>query len=131
MPGSRPAYSVRLPAAARPSPAPVAERTVPWLRIAAAYAWRLILVGIVVYGVFSVLGSFQLIAVALFLALIMTAVLRPPTDLLDRFLPRPLCVAIALVGSALLLLTLLALLGNAVAGESGRLAGEFRGGVHR
>ncbi|WP_199272573.1 AI-2E family transporter [Streptomyces broussonetiae] len=131
MPGSRPAYSVRLPAAARPSPAPVAERTVPWLRIAAAYAWRLILVGIVVYGVFSVLGSFQLIAVALFLALIMTAVLGPPTDLLDRFLPRPLCVAIALVGSALLLLTLLALVGNAVAGESGRLAGEFRGGVHR
>ncbi|QHA02750.1 AI-2E family transporter [Streptomyces broussonetiae] len=131
VPGSRPAYSVRLPAAARPSPAPVAERTVPWLRIAAAYAWRLILVGIVVYGVFSVLGSFQLIAVALFLALIMTAVLGPPTDLLDRFLPRPLCVAIALVGSALLLLTLLALVGNAVAGESGRLAGEFRGGVHR
>ncbi|WP_443053024.1 AI-2E family transporter [Streptomyces sp. FXJ1.172] len=135
--GSRPAYSVRLPAAARPSPVPVpvavavAERTVPWLRIAAAYAWRLILVGIVVYGVFSLLGSFQLIAAALFLALIITSVLRPLTDLLDRFLPRPLCVAVALVGSVLLLLTLLALVGNAVAGESGRLAGEFRGGVHR
>nr|WP_227026185.1 AI-2E family transporter [Streptomyces fodineus] len=133
--GSRPAYSVRLPPVPRPEPVPVpvpvAERTVPWLRVGAAYAWRLILVGFVVYGVFSILGSFQLIAVALFLALIITAVLRPLTDLLDRLLPRPLCVAVSLVGSLLLLLTLLALVGNAVAGESARLAGEFRGGVHR
>ncbi|MGW4568476.1 AI-2E family transporter [Streptomyces sp. NPDC004561] len=130
--GSRPAYSVRLPASPRPEPqVPVAERTVPWLRIAAAYAWRLILIGIVVYGVFSILGSFQLIAVALFLALVITSVLRPLTDLLNRVLPRPMCVAIALVGSLLLLLTLLALVGNAVAGESPRLAGDFRGGVHR
>ncbi|MEU1008673.1 AI-2E family transporter [Streptomyces sp. NPDC005890] len=103
----------------------------PWLRIAAAYAWRLILVGAVVYGVFIVLGSFQLIAVALFLALVVTSVLRPPTDLLARFLPRPLSVAVALVGSLVLLLGLLALVATSVAGESARLAGEFRGGVHR
>ncbi|MEU6091497.1 AI-2E family transporter [Streptomyces sp. NPDC047085] len=109
----------------------MAERTVPWLRIGAAYAWRLILVGVVVYGVFGVLGRFQLIAVALFLALVVTSVLRPLADLLNRVLPRPLSVAIALVGSLLLLLGLLALVGNAVAQESDRLAGEFRGGVHR
>ncbi|WP_373309334.1 AI-2E family transporter [Streptomyces olivaceoviridis] len=132
VPGSRPAYSVRLPSVTRPKPpVPPAERTVPWLRVAAAYAWRLILVGAVVYGVFSLLGSFQLIAVALFLALVVTSVLRPPTDLLSRFLPRPLSVAIALVGSLVLLLGLLALVGSAVAGESARLADEFRGGVHR
>ncbi|KUN27907.1 hypothetical protein AQJ11_15000 [Streptomyces corchorusii] len=132
VPGSRPAYSVRLPSAPRPEPpVPPAERTVPWLRVAAAYAWRLILVGAAVYGVFSLLGSFQLIAVALFLALVVTSVLRPPTDLLSRFLPRPLSVAIALVGSLVLLLGLLALVGGAVAGESARLADEFRGGVHR
>ncbi|MEW2626007.1 AI-2E family transporter [Streptomyces sp. NPDC048106] len=133
--GSRPAYSVRPAAAPRPAPPeppePTAERTVPWLRVVASYAWRLILVGIVVYGVFSILGSFQLIAVALFLALVITSVLRPLTDLLNRVLPRPPAVAVALVGSLLLLLTLLALVGNAVAGESPRLAGEFRGGVHR
>ncbi|MFE9452128.1 AI-2E family transporter [Streptomyces sp. NPDC006739] len=109
----------------------VAERTVPWLRVAAAYAWRLILVGIVAYGVFTIVGRFQLIAVALFLALIVTSVLRPLTDLLNHVLPRPLCVAVALVGSLLCLFALLALVGNAVAGESGTLAGEFRGGIHR
>ncbi|MFB9395483.1 AI-2E family transporter [Streptomyces echinatus] len=129
--GSRPAYSVRLPVPPRPQPPVPAERTVPWLRVAAAYSWRLILVGAVVYGVFSVLGSFQLIAVALFLALVVTSVLRPPTDLLARLLPRPLSVAVTLVGSLLLLLALLALVGSSVAGESARLEGEFRGGVHR
>ncbi|MEU1403176.1 AI-2E family transporter [Streptomyces sp. NPDC005728] len=132
MPGSRPAHSVRLPGVARSEPDTlVAVRTVPWLRVAAAYSWRLILVGIVVYGVFTVLGRFQLVAVALFLALVVTSVLRPLTDLLNRVLPRPLSVAVAVVGSLLLLLALLALVGNAVAGESAKLASEFRGGVHR
>ncbi|MGV9904479.1 AI-2E family transporter [Streptomyces sp. NPDC003388] len=130
--GSRPPHTGRLPAGARPGPdAAVAVRIVPWLRITAAYAWRLILVGAVVYGVFTVLGLFQLIAVALFLALVVTSVLRPLADLLGRVLPRPLSVAAALVGSLLALLTLFALVGNAVANESATLAGEFRGGMHR
>ncbi|MFF7976020.1 AI-2E family transporter [Streptomyces sp. NPDC007905] len=130
--GSRPAYTVRLLGGARSGPdAPVAGRVVPWLRVAAAYAWRLILLGIVVYGVFTVLGRFQLVAVALFLALVVTSVLRPLADLLNRVLPRPLSVAVALVGSLLLVLGLLALVGNAVAGQSATLANEFRGGVHR
>ncbi|MFJ9833186.1 AI-2E family transporter [Streptomyces sp. NPDC101169] len=128
----RPAHSARLPAGPRTgADAAVAARIVPWLRITAAYAWRLILVGAVVYGVFTLLGRFQLIAVALFLALIVTSVLRPLADLLGRVLPRPVSVAVALAGSLLLLLSLLALVGNAVASESATLAGEFRGGVRR
>ncbi|MEW2133019.1 AI-2E family transporter [Streptomyces sp. NPDC005435] len=123
---------MRLPSHSRTAPKiSAAELTVPWLRIAAAYAWRLILVGIAVYGIFGVLGRFQLIAVALFLALVITSVLRPAADLLDRWMPRPLAVALAMVGSLCLLLGLLALVGNAVAGESARLGDEFRGGVHR
>ncbi|MFF4014895.1 AI-2E family transporter [Streptomyces sp. NPDC001843] len=131
--GSRPAHSVRIPPRSRSGQALLspAERTVPSLRVAAAYAWRLIVVGVVVYGVFTVLGRFQLIAVSLFLALVVTSVLRPLADLLNRVLPRPLSVVVALVGSLLLLFALLALVGNAVAGESTKLAGEFRGGVHR
>ncbi|MFF4840527.1 AI-2E family transporter [Streptomyces collinus] len=130
--GSRPAYSVRLPAGVRSEPdGPAGGRVVPWLRLAAAYAWRLVLVGIVVYGVFTILGRFQLVAVAVFLALVVTSVLRPLADLLNRVLPRPLCVAVALVGSLLLVMGLLALVGNAVAGQSGTLAHEFRGGFHR
>nr|WP_225834640.1 AI-2E family transporter [Streptomyces sp. NK08204] len=110
---------------------PPAMHRMGWLRTTAAYAWRLIIVGIVVYGVFSILGRFQLIAVALFLALVVTSVLRPLTDLLNRVLPRPLCVAVALLGSLLALFALLALVGNAVANESSKLVGEFRGGIHQ
>ncbi|MFJ3824346.1 AI-2E family transporter [Streptomyces nodosus] len=130
--GSRPPRSVRAP---RRTPAarqvPEAERTVPWLRVAAAYAWRLILVGTAVYGVFTVLGRFQLVAASLFLALVITSVLRPLTDLLSRRMPRPLGVALSLIGSLLLLFSLLALVGEAVAGESAKLAGEFRGGIRQ
>lgn len=130
--GSRPSTTRHLLRRARTAPSgSVAERTVPWLRVAAAYAWRLLLVGVVGYGVFTILGRFQLIAVALFLALVITSILRPPTDLLSRWLPRPLSVAVALVGSLLVLFTLLALVGEAVAGESATLAREFRGGIGR
>nr|BFD86540.1 hypothetical protein StreXyl84_59410 [Streptomyces sp. Xyl84] len=135
--GSRPAYSARLAPRFRPvrtPPAaehPRAERTVPWLRVAASYAWRLILVGAAVYGVFTVLGRFQLIAVALFVALVVTSVLRPFADLLNRLLPRPLCVAVVLVGSVLLLSGLLAFVGEAVAGQWGQLTSELTGGIHR
>ncbi len=135
--GSRPAYSARLAPRFRPvrtPPAdehPRAERTVPWLRVAASYAWRLILVGAAVYGVFTVLGRFQLIAVALFVALVVTSVLRPFADLLNRLLPRPLCVAVVLVGSLLLLSGLLAFVGEAVAGQWGQLTSELTGGIHR
>lgn len=111
--------------------ASVSAVVVPALRIAAAYAWRLIVLGIVVYGVFIVLGRFQLIAVALFLGLVVTSVLRPFTDLLSRRLPRPLSVAVSLVGSICVFLGLLALVGNAIAQESATLAEEFRGGIHR
>ncbi|MEV5953936.1 AI-2E family transporter [Streptomyces sp. NPDC051987] len=111
--------------------ASVSAVVVPALRIAAAYAWRLIVVGIVVYGVFVILGRFQLIAVAVFLALVITSLLRPPADQLARWLPRPVSVAVTLVGSICLFLGLLALVGNAVAQESATLADEFRGGIHR
>ncbi|MEV7323542.1 AI-2E family transporter, partial [Streptomyces sp. NPDC093970] len=49
----------------------------------------------------------------------------------SRLLPRPLSVAVSLVGSICVFFGLLALVGNAVAQESATLADEFRGGIHR
>lgn len=101
------------------------------LRVAAAYAWRLLVVGVVAYAVFSLLGRLQLVAVALFLALVITAVLRPLADLLARHMPRTPAVVLSIGGSVLLVLGLLALVGRLVAGESGRLGHEFAGGLGR
>lgn len=60
----------------------------PFLRTAAAHAWRLLVVGAAVYAVFVVLGRFHEIGVALFLGLVVTAMLRPVADLVARRLPR-------------------------------------------
>lgn len=117
------ATAVREAAAA----APVA----PALRTAAGYAWRLLVVGAAAYAVFAVLGRFHEIALALFLGLVAAAMLRPPAALLARVMPRGLAVACALIGSLVLVLGALALVGEAVAGEWPALVREFRDGLGR
>lgn len=101
------------------------------LRVGAAYGWRLLVVGVVAYACFVMLGRLQLVAVALFLALVVTSVLRPLVDLLDRWLPRALAVVVGVAGSLMAVLGLLALMGELVASEWGRLGREFGGGVGR
>jgi predicted PurR-regulated permease PerM len=101
------------------------------LRVAAAYAWRLLLLGVAVYAVFTILGRLQLVGVALFLALVVTSVLRPLADLLARRLPRAAAVALSVVGSLIVVLGLLVLVGGLIAGESTRLGQEFSGGIGR
>ncbi|THA86202.1 AI-2E family transporter [Streptomyces sp. A0592] len=101
----------------------------PFLRTAASYAWRLLVVGAAVYVVFALLGRFHEIAVAVFLGLVVTALLWVPTRRLARAVPRTIAVALTLMGSALILLGVLTLVGEAVAGESTTLAREFREGL--
>ncbi|WP_306330024.1 AI-2E family transporter [Streptomyces venezuelae] len=103
----------------------------PFLRTAAAYAWRILIVGVLVYSLFAVLGRFHEIGVALFLGLVITALLRPVADLVARGLPRPIAVALTLLGSIALVLGVLALVGEAVAGERTTLVREFREGIGR
>ncbi|SDN66322.1 AI-2E family transporter [Streptomyces wuyuanensis] len=112
-------------------PAAVEPPVAPALRTAAAYAWRLLVVGALVYAVFSVLGRFHEIGVAVFLGLVGTAMLRPVVDLLTRRLPRPLAVTIALIGSIALVLGVLALVAETVAGERTVLQHEFGAGIER
>ncbi|MEV4946488.1 AI-2E family transporter [Streptomyces sp. NPDC053755] len=109
------------------TPSPV----VPFLRTAAAYAWRLLVVGTLVYALFAVLGRFHEIGVAVFLGLVITALLRPVTDIVARGLPRSVAVALTLLGGIALVLGILALVGEAVVGERTTLVREFRDGVDR
>ncbi|MFF5973258.1 AI-2E family transporter [Streptomyces sp. NPDC012769] len=103
----------------------------PFLRTAAAYAWRLLVVGAFVYGLFALLGRFHEIGVAVFLGLVVTALLRPVANLVARGLPRPFAVALTLLGGIALVLGVLTLVGEAVAGERTTLVREFRDGVGR
>ncbi|MGW6412082.1 AI-2E family transporter [Streptomyces vinaceus] len=118
----------------RPGGRPV-ERTYtsvsPLLRTAAAYCWRLLVVAAFVYTVFVVLGRFHQIGVAVFLGLVGCALLRPVTDLLDRWIPRSLAVALSLLGSIVLALGALAFVGETIAAEWNSLVSEFRMGLDR
>ncbi|MER5942392.1 AI-2E family transporter [Streptomyces sp. NPDC001928] len=117
------------PPLARPSGA---ESRVPgWLATAAAYAWRIIAVAIVVRAAFSVLGQFHRIAVAVFLGLVLTSLLRPVADLLARRVPRPLAVATAVIGGIVVVLGGLALVGEIVAEQRRGLQREFVAGIDR
>ncbi|MFG3041455.1 AI-2E family transporter [Streptomyces sp. NPDC048330] len=103
----------------------------PFLRTAAAYAWRVLVVGLLVYSLFAILGRFHEIGVAVFLGLVITALLRPVADLVARGIPRAPAVALTLLGSIALVLGVLALVGEAVAGERTTLVREFRVGIDR
>ncbi|MFJ9789067.1 AI-2E family transporter [Streptomyces globosus] len=103
----------------------------PVLRTASEYAWRLLVVGAALYAVFTVLGRFHEVAVAVFLGLVGTALLRPAADRLNRRMPRPAAVACVLVGSAVVLLGVLAFVGETVAAGWASLVAEFRAGVDR
>ncbi|MFI1197858.1 AI-2E family transporter [Streptomyces sp. NPDC020883] len=101
------------------------------LRLAAAYGWRLLVVGAAVYVVFIALGRFHLVTLAVFLALVLTALLEPLTKLLDRWLPRSAAVTTGLLVGVVLLLGVLSLIGANVASEWPGLREVFTGGIAR
>jgi predicted PurR-regulated permease PerM len=103
----------------------------PRLRQVSDYAWRLLLLGGAGYVLFLVALRFELIFVALFIALIFTSLLRPPVNVLARFLPRSLSLVITALGGLGLLGGLFWFAGNSVANESGNLSSEFHNGVTR
>ncbi|MFJ9696285.1 AI-2E family transporter [Kitasatospora sp. NPDC101183] len=111
---------------------PAREERVPaGLRTTAGYAWRLALLGLVGYLAVTVLSLLELPAVALFLALVVTSVLRPFVDLLASALPRPLAVLLAFLCTVAVVGGVLALVGTTVADEWSRLGSELRGGLGR
>jgi len=74
---------------ARPQPAPggraQAEPPVPgWLQRAAAWSWRLLLVGILIYVLFRLASALSLVVLPCVAALLLTALLQPLTGWLRR-----------------------------------------------
>ncbi len=101
------------------------------LQVAAAYAWRVLLVCAAVYVLYIVLLRFELVCIAVFLGLVFTSLLRPPVNALARYLPRSLSTLVTILTAIVVIAALFYLIGNSVAGESSRLASEFSGGLAR
>ena len=141
-PGLRP----RVPASADPAPpepapnghrppAPPPERPPPdeavryGLRVAAGYAWRSVAVAVAIYLVFVALGRLHFVAISVFVGLLITALLRPLTDVLARWLPRSLAVAVAVVQAVVVVGAVVTFVLTSAVGQWGRLAGQFATGI--
>ncbi|MGI5213107.1 AI-2E family transporter [Plantactinospora sp. CA-290183] len=68
------------------------------LRIAAAWSWRLIVIGIVAWALLRVVGTIRIVIIPLAIALLLSALLGPAVGLLLRArFPRSLATAVVLV----------------------------------
>jgi putative heme transporter len=66
------------------------NETVPWsMRVATAWAWRLLVVGAAVYFLLKLMAMYLVLVTPVFIAVLLVALIKPLTDLLQRAaLPR-------------------------------------------
>ncbi|HUZ23421.1 MAG TPA: AI-2E family transporter [Streptosporangiaceae bacterium] len=111
-----------------PAPAASADDQVPrLLRQAAAWAWRLILVAILVYGAFRVAVALRLVVLPLIAALLLAALLQPLSARLRRAgLPALLATWCALLVAIVIIAGAATLTANRVGADYPRLAAEVQ-----
>src|SRR6478735_2388466 len=93
----------------RPTDRPVGDDAVPpFLRMTAGYVWRIGLLVIAVYVLFIALARVETVAIAVFVALVASAILLPLTRLLSSWMPRGLAAALSVVLAFLLVASVFA-----------------------
>lgn len=83
------------------------------LRIAAAWSWRLIVIGVVGWALLQIIGTIRIVVIPLLVALLLSALLAPAVGwLLRARLPRSLATALVLVGGLAAVIATLTLVVN-------------------
>lgn len=98
---------------------------VPWgLDLAAAWSWRVLVIGAAGYALLWLLGYFSVVVLPLVIAMLITALAIPLVDLLDRRvgLPRGLASILVVLGGLGGVAVLLTFVGQQVAGGASDLA---------
>jgi predicted PurR-regulated permease PerM len=123
--------AARKVAGARRNPSVVGyDDAVPsWLRTTAGWSWRLLLIVAAVALIVFATAQIQIVFVAVFLALVISSVLRPVTDFYARVMPRGLATGLAILSAFLFIAGLLTYVISSVAGQWEKLAGEFSDGI--
>nr|WP_245993295.1 AI-2E family transporter [Xylanimonas allomyrinae] len=105
------------------------ENVPQWLLTTAGWSWRFVAlvaaVSLLVYAVVHV----RLVFVAVFLALVLTSVLKPVADLYGRVMPRSLAVGLSLLSALVVFGGLVAYVVASVAGQWQTLADQFASGI--
>jgi len=127
--GASPA--ARKVAGARRNPAVVGfdESAPHWLRTVAGWSWRILVVVAAVALVFWATAKVLLLSIAVFLALVFTAVLRPLVNAMGRVMPRGLATALSILLSFLVVAGLFTYIGLSVAGQWANLGVQFNDGI--
>jgi putative heme transporter len=104
---------------------------VPWaLDLAAAWAWRLIVIGIATYALFRGIEYFAELTIPLLVAVLITALGAPFVGAMERMgIPRKGGAGIVVLGGLLLVAGMLALAGQQVAGGANDLAASVSSGL--
>ena len=104
---------------------------VPWgLDLAAAWSWRLIVIGFAVYMLLGVLAFFAVITLPLVVALLITSLSVPVVRVLkDIGIPRGLAAGLVVVGGLVVVVSLLTFVGQQVANGANDLATSVADGL--
>ncbi len=121
----------RVAGARRSTHGPVAvDDGVPrWLRTSAGVTWRLLVLLAGIGVVFFATAQVQLLFIAVFIGLVMTAVLRPVVDLYDRVMPRGLATGLGILTGFLVVAGMLFYVGYSVANQWQALSKQFGDGI--
>ena len=111
-----------------PPPPPAVDEQVPRpLRQAAAWAWRIILVAILIYGIFRVAEDLRLVVLPLIAAILLTALLQPvAARLRRRGLPPLLATWCTFLGAIVIIAGVITLAANQVSADYPMLVSEVR-----
>lgn len=120
----------RVAGARRAAENAAAEDGVPrWLRSSAGVTWRLLVVLAGVVLVFYATAQVQLLFIAVFIALVFTAVLRPVVDFYGRIMPRGLATGLGLLSGFLVMAGMFFYVGYSVANQWEALSRQFGDGI--
>lgn len=100
-----------------------------WLRTSAGITWRLLVLLAGVALVFFATSQVQLLFVAVFIAFVFTAVLRPVVEFYSRVMPRGLATALGLLTGFLVLAGMVFYVGYSVANQWQALSRQFGDGI--
>lgn len=92
------------------------------------YSWRFLVVCAALYVVITALAKVKLAIIGVFVALVMTALLRPMVEMFARRLPRWAAVVLTMLIVLAVVVGLIAFVTANIAGESGRLSAAFQSG---
>lgn len=99
------------------------------LRVAAAFSWRVLVLMALGYVLLQLLISVEFVGLALFVALIISALVAPLVNLLRGAMPRVAAVSVGLIGVIAVLIGMFVFIGSQVADQWYGLSLQFRNGV--